>query len=53
MEPNITIIEGRVGKNLCRYGSKTSCGAGAYIVGTDMVPGTYRNSGGRNCYWEG
>jgi len=32
--------------------SKTSFGAGAYIVGTDMDPGTYRNSGGRNCYWE-
>jgi hypothetical protein len=32
--------------------SKTSFGAGAYIVGTDMEPGTYRNSGGRNCYWE-
>jgi hypothetical protein len=32
--------------------SKTSFGAGAYIVGTDMVPGTYRNSGGNNCYYE-
>jgi hypothetical protein len=32
--------------------SKTSFGAGAYIVGTDIEPGTYRNSGGRNCYWE-
>jgi len=30
----------------------TSFGAGAYIVGTDMVPGTYRNSGGHNCYYE-
>jgi len=32
--------------------SKTTFGAGAYIVGTDIEPGTYRNSGGRNCYWE-
>jgi hypothetical protein len=32
--------------------SKTSFGAGAYIVGTDMIPGTYRNSGGANCYYE-
>jgi hypothetical protein len=32
--------------------SKTSFGAGAYIVGTDMVPGTYRSSGGNNCYYE-
>jgi len=32
--------------------SKTSFGAGAYIVGTDIEPGTYRNSGGRTCYWE-
>jgi hypothetical protein len=32
--------------------SKTSFGAGAYIVGTDLVPGTYRNSGGANCYYE-
>jgi hypothetical protein len=32
--------------------SRTSFGAGAYIVGTDMEPGTYRSSGGRNCYYE-
>jgi zinc-ribbon domain len=32
--------------------SKTSFGAGAYIVGTDIEPGTYRNSGGNNCYYE-
>jgi hypothetical protein len=32
--------------------SNTSFGAGAYIVGTDMVPGTYRSSGGNNCYYE-
>src|SRR5215217_7541608 len=25
---------------------------GTYQVGTDIQPGTYRNSGGRNCYWE-
>ena len=32
--------------------SKASFGAGAYIVGTDIEPGTYRNSGGTNCYYE-
>jgi hypothetical protein len=32
--------------------TKTSFGAGAYIVGTDIEPGTYRSSGGRNCYYE-
>jgi hypothetical protein len=32
--------------------SNTSFGAGAYMVGTDMVPGTYRSSGGNNCYYE-
>jgi hypothetical protein len=32
--------------------SKTSFGAGAYIVGTDIDAGTYRNSGGENCYYE-
>jgi hypothetical protein len=32
--------------------SNTSFGAGAYIVGTDMQPGTYRSSGGNNCYYE-
>ena len=32
--------------------SNTSFGAGAYIAGTDMVPGTYRSSGGHNCYYE-
>jgi hypothetical protein len=32
--------------------SKTSFGAGAYIVGSDIEAGTYRNSGGNNCYWE-
>ena len=32
--------------------SKTSFGEGAYIVGTDIEPGTYRNSGGNNCYYE-
>ena len=32
--------------------SKTSFGAGTYIVGTDIEPGTYRSSGGHNCYYE-
>src|SRR5215204_2392201 len=32
--------------------SKTSFGEGAYIVGTDIDPGTYRNSGGTGCYYE-
>jgi len=32
--------------------TKTSFGAGAYIVGTDIEPGTYRSSGGNNCYYE-
>jgi hypothetical protein len=32
--------------------SKTSFGPGAYIVGTDMEPGTYRSSGGSACYYE-
>jgi hypothetical protein len=32
--------------------SKTSFGEGAYIVGTDFEPGTYRNSGGTGCYYE-
>ena len=29
---------------------------GTYVVGTDIVPGTYRSPGGTggvNCYWEG
>ena len=32
--------------------SKNSFGAGTYIVGTDMHPGTYRSSGDGDCYWE-
>jgi hypothetical protein len=32
--------------------SKTSFGEGAYIVGTDFEPGTYKNSGGTLCYYE-
>ncbi len=24
---------------------------GTYVVGTDIVPGTYRTSGGSGCYW--
>ena len=31
--------------------STTSFGAGTYIVGLDISPGTYRNSGGESCYW--
>jgi hypothetical protein len=27
-------------------------GGGEYIVGTDVAPGTWRSSGGTNCYWE-
>ena len=30
----------------------TSFGDGTYIVGTDIEPGTYRNSGGNGCYHE-
>lgn len=25
---------------------------GTFLVGTDIVPGTYRAAGGGNCYWE-
>jgi hypothetical protein len=32
--------------------SKTSFDAGTYIVGTDIAPGTYKNTGDENCYWE-
>ena len=31
--------------------SKTSFGEGAYIVGTDIEPGTYRNSSSSGCYY--
>lgn len=31
--------------------SKTSFGDGMFIVGTDIMPGTYRNSGGDSCYY--
>ena len=31
--------------------SKTSFDEGAYIVGTDIEPGTYRNSGSSGCYY--
>jgi hypothetical protein len=31
--------------------SKTSFGEGTYIVGTDIEPGTYRNSGSSGCYF--
>jgi hypothetical protein len=32
--------------------SRTSFGQGAYFVGTDIDPGTYRSSGGSTCYYE-
>ena len=32
--------------------SKTSFGDGAYIVGTDIEPGTYRSSGSSGCYYQ-
>lgn len=32
--------------------SKTSFDEGAYIVGTDIEPGTYKNSGSGACYYE-
>src|SRR5260370_4638633 len=31
--------------------SKTSFDDGTFIVGTDITPGTYRNSGGSSCYF--
>ena len=31
--------------------SRTSFGPGTYIVGTDIAPGTYRNSNSSGCYW--
>ena len=31
--------------------SKTSVSDGTYIVGTDLLPGTYRNTGVQGCYW--
>jgi hypothetical protein len=32
--------------------SKTSFGEGAFIVGTDIEPGTYRSSGQSGCYYQ-
>ena len=32
--------------------SMTSVGDGTWIIGTDMVPGTYRSTGGSDCYYE-
>lgn len=32
--------------------SKTSFEDGAYIVGTDIEPGTYKNTGDQDCYWQ-
>jgi hypothetical protein len=31
--------------------SRTRFGEGTFIVGTDLRPGTYRNTGGEFCYW--
>lgn len=31
--------------------SMTSFGPGTFVVGTDIEPGTYRNSGDGSCYW--
>jgi hypothetical protein len=31
--------------------SRTSFGDGIFIVGTDILPGTYRSSGQTGCYW--
>ncbi|HEY7832295.1 MAG TPA: hypothetical protein VIG30_01905 [Ktedonobacterales bacterium] len=31
--------------------SKTTFGDGIYIVGTDITPGTYKNSGDQGCYY--
>ena len=31
--------------------SQTSFGGGDFIVGTDMQPGTYRNTASAGCYW--
>lgn len=32
--------------------SQTTFGEGIYIVGTDIVAGTYKNSGGQTCIWK-
>jgi hypothetical protein len=32
--------------------SQTTFGDGIYIVGTDIVAGTYKNSGGQTCVWK-
>lgn len=32
--------------------STTSIRNGTWIVGVDVKPGTYRSTGGQNCYWE-
>lgn len=32
--------------------SQTSFGDGMFIVGTDIEAGTYKNTGGQNCYYE-
>lgn len=33
-------------------GSSVTFGSGTHRVGSDIQPGTYRNSGGDGCYWE-
>jgi hypothetical protein len=39
-------------KNLTQItSSKTSFGDGTYIVGTDITPGTYKNTGSEGCYY--
>jgi hypothetical protein len=32
--------------------SKTRFGNGTFIVGVDVLPGTYQTAGGEGCYWE-
>jgi len=31
--------------------NRTTFGDGIFIVGTDILPGTYRSSGQNGCYW--
>lgn len=43
---------GKWSSNLSRVtSSMTAFGQGTFIVGTDMVPGTYQSSQGGECYW--
>lgn len=59
----VTIAAGDVGfkssrcakwtSNLSRVTkSMTSFGQGTFIVGVDMLPGTYQSSSGSGCYWQ-